>query len=180
MASTQRPDQSEDLNDSWVELQNQAMAAGEPVPSVYNGNLEKLLIEAQRESRTPSRPNSKESSARGSPKSPHSPNSEWAASDWRSRTEDPGTDWIWDWSSRPEVMQPGDWNGKFRHPTAKPRRHIMSMRNTKVMKKGVFNLENLPTLLLTHAATFFLGAAVMFMYIKKYCNLAVIAPPTMD
>lgn len=50
--------------DSWVELSG---GVTPPVESqlVYGGNLEKLLIEAQRESRSSSRPNSKESSARG-------------------------------------------------------------------------------------------------------------------
>lgn len=50
--------------ESWVELSG---GITPPVESqfVYGGNLEKLLIEAQRESRSSSRPNSKESSARG-------------------------------------------------------------------------------------------------------------------
>lgn len=186
MASSQRPEQEGDLNDSWVELQFQQNAAASsteptietPQASIYNGNLEKLLIEAQRESRTPSHANSKESSARGSPKSPHSP-SEWASADWRTK-QDPGTDWIWDWSSGPEVQPQSDWNGKFRHPGSKPRRTPLSIRKSPVLKSGIFRLENLPTLLLTHACTFFLGAAVMFMYLKKYCNWAVVAPSTLD
>ncbi|PVD30193.1 hypothetical protein C0Q70_09455 [Pomacea canaliculata] len=168
---------------SWVELQT-ATPPAEPTietphPSIYNGSLEKLLIEAQRESRTPSHANSKESSARGSPKSPHSPNSEWSTGDWKTK-EDPGTDWIWDWSSGPEVQPQGDWNGKFRHPISKPRRTPLSIRKSPVMKTNIFHLENLSTLLLTHACTFFLGAAVMFIYLKKYCNLAAVVPSSLD
>ncbi|XP_041369329.1 BCL2/adenovirus E1B 19 kDa protein-interacting protein 3-like isoform X2 [Gigantopelta aegis] len=183
MASIERRQQGEDLNDSWIELQNSSPSQTQltdpaALHSVYNGNLEKLLIEAQRESRTPSRPNSKESSTRGSPKSPHSPNNEWAG-EWRSR-QDPGTDWIWDWSSRPEVMPPGDWNGKFRHPMTKPRQHPLSVRHTNALRRAVFTLENLPTLLLTHAATFVLGAAVMFLFAKKYWNMAAISAPAVD
>ncbi|KAK6185348.1 hypothetical protein SNE40_007601 [Patella caerulea] len=178
MASAQKPETSEELNESWVELQqNPSMVSSlqGDLPhshSSYNGNLEKLLIEAQRESRTPSRPNSKESSTRGSPKSPHSPNNEWVG-DWREK-QDPGTDWIWDWSSRPEIQPNSDWTGRFKHPTAKPGRHGLSVRHTRVMKNGVFSIENLPTLLLTHACTFFLGAAMMLIYVKKYCNWAVV------
>jgi len=48
----------------WVELGGGVTPPVE-AQSIYNGNLEKLLIEAQRESRSSSRPNSKESSARG-------------------------------------------------------------------------------------------------------------------
>ncbi|KAK7110926.1 BCL2/adenovirus E1B 19 kDa protein-interacting protein 3-like [Littorina saxatilis] len=184
--ASQKPTQEGDLNDSWVELQIQqhAGAGTEPTietphPSIYNGNLEKLLIEAQRESRTPSHANSKESSARGSPKSPHSPNTEWATGDWRTR-QDPGTDWIWDWSSGPEVQPTGDWSEKFRHPAGKSRRLPLSVPKAPANKSGIFRLENLPTLLLTHAATFFLGAAFMFMYLKKYCHWTVAVPSALD
>ena len=60
------------ISDSWVDLQSQqnSGAGSEPTietphASIYNGNLEKLLIDAQRESCTPSYANSKESSTRG-------------------------------------------------------------------------------------------------------------------
>ncbi|GFS13069.1 histone-lysine N-methyltransferase SETMAR [Elysia marginata] len=185
MASAARPDQkADDLNDSWVELHYQSSplkSAGQPVETMSSstdpvcdiitpqlplscstGSMERLLIDAQRESRTPSRPNSNQSSQGGSPKSPSSPNSEWSNDDWRSK-QDPGTEWMWDWSSRPEVQQSVDsMCEKFRHPgSLGSKRHSpLSVRNTKVMSKtGVFSLANLPTLLLTHACTFFLGAA---------------------
>ncbi|KAL5022021.1 hypothetical protein ScPMuIL_001176 [Solemya velum] len=180
MATTQKTEPPEDLHDSWVELHYQTNgqnSQADPVmpQTIYNGTLEKLLIEAQKESRTPSIANSKESSARGSPKSPHSPNNETAGGDTVTVDRDPGTDWIWDWSSRPEIQQSSDF-GRFKHP----RKSKLSIRNTRVMKAGIFRIENIPTLLLSHACTFFLGAAVMFMYIKKYCSWAVVTTSTID
>ncbi|CAL1547006.1 unnamed protein product [Lymnaea stagnalis] len=191
MASTQRPDRTDDLNDSWVELHYVQQEKGtqfvmaesssiDPELS-YPSSMEKLLIDAQRESRTPSRPASKESSHRGSPKSPASPSGEWSGEEWRSK-QDPGTDWIWDWSSRPELQQSFEtMSEKFRHPGSKFGRTPLSVRNTQVMKKTrLLSWANLPTLLFTHACTFFLGAAAVFIYFKKYCNLATLAQVSLD
>lgn len=52
--------------DSWVDLESSGNSTG-ALHSIHNGNseVEKLLIEAQKESRSPSRANSKESSAQG-------------------------------------------------------------------------------------------------------------------
>ena len=54
------------LADSWVDLESSSNSTG-ALHSIHNGNseVEKLLIEAQKESRSPSRANSKESSAQG-------------------------------------------------------------------------------------------------------------------
>lgn len=177
MSASQATQSKDNLQDSWVELhyqnnrngQNGAGNSQEPESSqlIYPESIEKLLIEAQKESRTPSRNNSRETSARGSPKSPHSPSNELAINGQDER--DPGTDWIWDWSSRPEMMPPSDFNGKFRHPPT--RRNKLSVRNTPVMRSGifrVFSLENLPILLLSHACAVFLGAAGLFMFLKKF------------
>lgn len=168
MADNEAVDLIDDLNGSWVELYHQSIPPDTVTESIHNGNMEKLLIEAQQESRTPSRPNSTVSSNRGSPKLPTSPK-EWV------NTEGPqvdpiGTDWIWDWSSRPEIQPQGDLSGQYKHP----RRYRLSVRNTKVMRDGIFCMENLPTLLISHACSFVLGAAVMFMYLKKYCNWAAV------
>ncbi|XP_064603746.1 BCL2/adenovirus E1B 19 kDa protein-interacting protein 3-like [Liolophura sinensis] len=175
MATSQKNGHSEDLNESWVEL-GPRETDGVTSHSVHHGNLEKLLIEAQRESRSSSQQTSTASSLRGSPKSPHSPNNELAPSDFRTIQEEPGTDWIWDWSSMPTAQPPSDWGSRFKHP----KKNRLSVRNTRVMQNGVFCLENLPTLLLSHAASFFLGAAVMLVYLKKYCNWATVTPATMD
>lgn len=191
------------MNDSWVELhyQSSPLKSGQTVDvmssstdpanditpqlplSCSTGSMERLLIDAQRESRTPSRPNSNQSSQGGSPKSPSSPNSEWSNDDWRSK-QDPGTEWMWDWSSRPEVQQSIDsMCEKFRHPSSvgSKRHSLLSVRNTRVMSKTrLFSLANLPTLLLTHACTFFLGAAAVIIYFKKYCNISAIAHASLD
>merc|ERR1712126_11910 len=125
--------------------------------------MEKLLMEAQRESSRSSSRNTSVASSRGSP---HSPNNEWAGEG--AQGQAPPTiqtaDWIWDWSSRPESMPPSGYERGFKHP----RRSRLSVRNTGVMRSGPFSLENLPALLVTHACTFFMGAAVMLIYLKKY------------
>ncbi|BFY98229.1 hypothetical protein BsWGS_01269 [Bradybaena similaris] len=191
MATAQKPEKTQDLIDSWVELHyDQTSKVGVEIvaessstdPAVfYTGSMEKLLIDAQRESATPSRPNSQQSSHRSSPKSPASPNSEWSNEEWHLK-QDPGTDWIWDWSSRPELQQSFDnLSEKFRHPGSKVNRTPLSVRNTQVMKKTrLFSWANLPTLLLTHACTFFLGAAAVFLYFKKYCSFSGIAHVALD
>jgi len=143
--------------------------------------MEKLLLEAQRDGSRGSSRNASTTSSRGSPKSPHSPNNEPAGDistiqEGETPEAQEVQDWIWDWSSRPEAIPPSEYNGRFKHP----RRTKLSVRNTQIMRNGIFNLENLPTLLLTHAATFIMGAAVMFIYLKKYCRWAVIATQPMD
>lgn len=183
--ASQKPLQEGDLNESWVELQlQQTVGAGAMEPTIetphratlYNENLEKLLIEAQRESRSTSYANSKESSAKGSPKSPPSPASTDGNEEGRTKADTTSTDWIWDWSSGPEIQQSGDWSERFRHPKGKSPRVVAK----SMTKSGVFRLENLPTLLLTHACTFFLGAAVMFICLKKYCHWGAVVSSALD
>lgn len=169
----------EALNESWVELHFQQQAEnqtrngnngngnngnGQSLQSALNGNYERLLIEAQRENSSKATSNA---SSRGSPKGSNSPVP--ASQDTQQFQT---AEWIWDWSSRPEVQPPSEW--KFKHPAAPPpRRTKLSVRNTKVMRQdgGVFCLENLPVLFLTHACSFVLGAATVFIYLKKCCNL---------
>uniref|UniRef100_A0A8D1UZL3 BCL2 interacting protein 3 n=1 Tax=Sus scrofa TaxID=9823 RepID=A0A8D1UZL3_PIG len=69
------------------------------------------------------------------------------------------SDWIWDWSSRPENVPPAKEFLLFKHPK---RTTTLSMRNTSVMKKGgVFSAEFLkvflPSLLLSHLLAIGLG-----------------------
>ncbi|XP_011445562.1 BCL2/adenovirus E1B 19 kDa protein-interacting protein 3-like [Crassostrea angulata] len=145
----------EDFQDSWVDLESSGNSTG-ALHSIHNGNseVEKLLIEAQKESRSPSRANSKESSAQGSPKSPHSPNNELQES------RDPGTEWIWDWSSRPEANPPLEWKERFKRPAT-------SVRNTRVMKTMFFSWENLPYIVCSSTIAFISGAAMMFLIMRR-------------
>ncbi|BFZ01347.1 hypothetical protein BsWGS_04386 [Bradybaena similaris] len=143
--------------------------------------MEKLLIDAQRESNTPSRPNSNESSHKGSPKCPASPSNEWPNDEWRTK-QDLGTDLIWDWSSRPEVQQSiVKLSEKCRNPGSKLSHVPVCVRNVQVTKKTkLFSWTNLPTLFLTHACTFFLGTAVVFIYLRRYYSLNGIAQVALD
>ncbi|NWQ84186.1 BNIP3 protein, partial [Columbina picui] len=155
---------------SWVELHFSSNGSGssvtptgqEQVPasiSIHNGDMEKILLDAQHES---GRSSSRESSHCDRPPSAHP----WAPGNWRGRSgrsalgvsqpslpADNGSlfqseedflerrkeverllkknaDWIWDWSSRPENIPPKEF--LFKHPR---RTATLSMRNTSVMKK---------------------------------------------
>merc|ERR1712150_380407 len=158
------------LNDSWVKLPWKMEGTLQEHPSMEKPlgiNTQKLLLEAHRVS-------SCTSSSRGSPRSPHSPNNEPADLVGQGVQElsvlQPGqlnpipTDWIWDWSSRPELMPPSGMT--YKHP----RKSKLSVRNTRLMQDGPLSL---PVLLLTHACTFFFGAAVMFIYFKRNCSCSL-------
>nr|CAD7616729.1 unnamed protein product [Timema genevievae] len=64
------------------------------------------------------------------------------------------TDWIWDWSSRPDQAPPKDW--KFKHP----KRKTYSIRHAKVGKNSLFSKEVLYTLFLTNFISLLLGTGV--------------------
>lgn len=180
--------QEENLQGSWVELHyssngsslNGQMLGQEQVPasiSLYNGDMEKILLDAQHES---GRSSSRESSHSDSPTRPRTPQSLQRSSgsdvpsnkeknscqseedfiDRRKELENilnKNSDWIWDWSSRPENNPPKEF--LFKHPKHAP---ALSMRNTSVMKKGgIFSAEFLkvflPSLLLSHLLAIGLG-----------------------
>ncbi|XP_030058833.1 BCL2/adenovirus E1B 19 kDa protein-interacting protein 3 [Microcaecilia unicolor] len=180
--------QEENLQGSWVELyfsgngngsSTQQVGQGqEQVPasaSIYNGDMEKILLDAQHES---GRSSSRESSRCDSPPRSQTPQSIQRSSESDSSKEKTGSqseedyierrkelenilkknsDWIWDWSSRPENIPPKEF--LFKHPK---RSATLSMRNTSVMKKGgIFSAEFLkvflPSLLLSHLLAIGLG-----------------------
>ncbi|XP_026199175.1 BCL2 interacting protein 3 like a isoform X2 [Anabas testudineus] len=140
--------------------------------SIHNGDMEKILLDAQHESspsnsscdRPPS-PDQDEgqitfdvdmSSPRGSQSDEESAE--------KDREEDilmnKEVDWVADWSSRPENIPPKEFH--FRHP----RRSVsLSVRKSGVMKKGgIFSAEFLkvfiPSLLISHILALGLGVYI--------------------
>ncbi|XP_007564339.1 PREDICTED: BCL2/adenovirus E1B 19 kDa protein-interacting protein 3-like [Poecilia mexicana] len=143
--------------------------------SIHNGDMEKILLDAQHES----------SPSNSSCESPHRPPSS-AQDDGQitfdvemssprgSQSEDDTADmdreddilmnkevdWVANWSSRPENIPPKEFH--FRHP----RRSVsLSMRKSGVMKKGgIFSAEFLkvfiPSLLISHMLALGLGVYI--------------------
>ncbi|XP_050755318.1 BCL2/adenovirus E1B 19 kDa protein-interacting protein 3 isoform X2 [Gymnogyps californianus] len=172
--------QEENLQGSWVELHFSSNGNGKQVPasvSIHNGDMEKILLDAQHES---GRSSSRGSSRCDSPPRSQTPqdshraleieshssgekNSFQSEEDFLERRKEverllkKNADWIWDWSSRPENIPPKEF--LLKHPR---RTATLSMRNTSVMKKGgIFSAEFLkvflPSLLLSHLLAIGLG-----------------------
>ncbi|XP_011944288.1 PREDICTED: BCL2/adenovirus E1B 19 kDa protein-interacting protein 3 isoform X1 [Cercocebus atys] len=164
---------------SWVELHFSNNGNGSSVPasvSIYNGDMEKILLDAQHESGrsssksshcdSPPRSQTPQDTNRASETDTHSigeKNSSQSEEDDIERRKEvesilkKNSDWIWDWSSRPENIPPKEF--LFKHPK---RTATLSMRNTSVMKKGgIFSAEFLkvflPSLLLSHLLAIGLG-----------------------
>ncbi|KAG7243846.1 hypothetical protein INR49_006000 [Caranx melampygus] len=143
--------------------------------SIHNGDMEKILLDAQHES-------SPSSSSCDSPHRPPSPDQDEgqitfdvempSPTDIQSEEDGPEkdreedilmnkeVDWVADWSSRPENIPPKEFH--FRHP----RRSVsLSMRKSGVMKKGgIFSAEFLkvfiPSLLISHILALGLGVYI--------------------
>lgn len=140
------------LNESWVELYYGASSSSERATPPLSGNvhiLEKLLLEAQRDS------NASSARGSGSPKSPHSPSNE-TVSFILNKEEQIPTDWIWDWSSRPDQQPPKDW--KFRHPgtVSHRKRSPLSLRGSRIIRLA----DIFPLLLLSNLLSVLLGAGI--------------------
>ncbi|KAL1122440.1 hypothetical protein AAG570_002771 [Ranatra chinensis] len=139
-----------------------------PLPFGCGEEYLRLLREAQRDSNQSSARVSLASSNRASPKSPpNSPNTELSLEEdlkgvyinYNNKEgelvcDDQTTDWIWEWSSRPDQIPPKDW--KFRHP----RKKMLSIRTAKVGKVGLFSREMMYTILLTNVLSLILGTGV--------------------
>ncbi|XP_061601897.1 BCL2 interacting protein 4 [Cololabis saira] len=181
------PDES--LQGSWVELHfsgtgSPAASHGgsqEHIPtSTLEGDMEKMLLEAQHES---GRNSSKGSSQCNSPLRSQTPLLLWRGSEGNSSQSDEdfqerrrevenlmkkNADWIWDWSSRPENNPPKEFLLKYPKRSAS-----LSIRNTSVMKKGGILSADflklfLPSLIISHILAIGLG-----MYIGKRLSLPI-------
>lgn len=176
--------ENDPLHESWVEVDGEKNGTNGNggmirVSSIHNGDMEKLLIEAQRESNQSSAHASTHTSHGNTPhgvRSPHnggspnalpSPSSELAHSDFTTisaklQEEDlkSDTDWIWDWSSRPDNMPPKQWI--FRRPIKK---QSLSIRNTKAMKSKLSDI--LPVLIFSNLMSLVLGAGIGWYFARK-------------
>ncbi|XP_059473975.1 BCL2/adenovirus E1B 19 kDa protein-interacting protein 3 isoform X1 [Neocloeon triangulifer] len=150
-----------------------------PSPLCADAEYLRLLREAQRESNQSSArvsiASSRKGSPRGSPKSPpNSPNNELSSDEDQLHSryyinqeleEAKSTDWVWDWSSRPDQTPPKEW--KFRHPTPPLVRRSYSIRHAKVGKTSLFSREVLYTLVLTNVISFLLGTGIGVWICKR-------------
>ncbi|XP_018901501.2 BCL2/adenovirus E1B 19 kDa protein-interacting protein 3 [Bemisia tabaci] len=173
MSSTSKNLIEESLGESWVELSNPITTLPDrvtPLPFASGDEYIRLLREAQKESNQSSArvslASSRKTTPRGSPKSPpNSPNTElstdedlkgvfinYSYKDGEFTAND--TDWIWNWSSRPDSLPPKDW--KFKHPKKK----IYTIRHAKVGKNSLFSKEVLYTLFLTNFISLLLGTGI--------------------
>ncbi|XP_037074372.1 BCL2/adenovirus E1B 19 kDa protein-interacting protein 3-like [Pollicipes pollicipes] len=189
MSSTPPKNPEEALGESWVDLTYQTSSPRRATPLPLGGEeYLRLLREAQRESNNTSARGSLASSRRDSPKDcispkspPNSPNPEFATDleelrDYYLNKEDSlglekNTDWVWDWSSRPDLTPPKDW--RFRHPTLAKR--TLSIRNAKVGNTGIFSRGVLCTFIVTNILSLLLGAGLGYWMSKKTVVLQLVS-----
>lgn len=181
------------LSDSWIEFSNINNGIRSPgrvtppnvtLPFSFGDEYLRLLREAQRESnsnqssqissRVVSLTSSRRDTPKESPKSP--PNSPNLTEDelrgvyinyWNKDAGEhvnfQNTDWIWEWSSRPDQFPPKmGWN--FQHPRRRPG---YSMRLARVGKNSLFSREVLYSLLLTNFLSLIIGAGVGVWFSKR-------------
>ncbi|XP_014240822.1 BCL2/adenovirus E1B 19 kDa protein-interacting protein 3-like isoform X3 [Cimex lectularius] len=181
MTTTPTSIPEETLGESWVEV-GPSPERTTPLSFAPTEEYLRLLREAQRESNHSSARVSLASSKKGSPKSPpNSPNTELSMDEelkgvyinYNGKEEEwvgveKNSDWIWDWSSRPDQFPPKDW--KLRHPARK----TLSIRTTKVGKVGLFSREMMYTILITNVLSLILGTGMGVWLSRRGCMMSTI------
>ncbi|XP_057675881.1 BCL2/adenovirus E1B 19 kDa protein-interacting protein 3 [Corythoichthys intestinalis] len=164
MSGQQTPEDG--LYGSWVELEELIAAVSrresptgpeDSISSALQGELERILLEAQLECErnrdSPPQVGTPLSTSSPRPSSDHDSDCITIQEENDRRLD---TDWVWDWSSRPENMPPKEF--VFQHPKSSS----LSIRKTEVMKKrGIFSSDVLlvlvPSLLASHLLTLGIG-----------------------
>jgi len=149
--------------DSWVEL-----ATGPPSrDSTCSVSDPALLVDAQKSAAV----------SRHSPKSTESPNVEFDTTLEAVKYKlvrdilPPGrnTDWLWDWSSRPEA-QISKGGSNLATPPNSPvlcRDRSLSLRHSKWMRKPWFSFEVISVWLVSNVVTFVLGVCVGYFLLRR-------------
>jgi len=185
----------EPVAESWVEVTDQPTS---PAPfdrsnpqGVGPDDYLRLLREAQRESNQSSAivslASTRKNSPHSSPKSPpNSPNTEPAIEgeelkgiyiNYHSKDEvniENNTDWVWDWSSRPDQQPPKEW--KFIHPISDNRiqrkpGYGYSIRFAKVGGTSVFSRQVLYTMVITNLISLLLGTGIGYWLSRRSCDV---------
>ncbi|KAG7499562.1 BCL2 adenovirus E1B 19 kDa protein-interacting 3-like [Solea senegalensis] len=154
------------LYGSWVELEELIAAVSrresltgqqDNISSALQGELERILLEAQLESERnkDSPPQVVTPRSTDSPRSNSDQDSDCVTiQEEAERRVD--TDWVWDWSSRPENMPPKEF--VFQRPK---QQSSLSVRKTEVMKRRIFSSDVLlvlvPSMLVSHLLTLGIG-----------------------
>uniref|UniRef100_A0A672IDH9 Zgc:73226 n=1 Tax=Salarias fasciatus TaxID=181472 RepID=A0A672IDH9_SALFA len=154
------------LTCSWVELEELIAAVSrresltgpqDTISSALQGELERILLEAQLEcERNRDSPPQVVTPQSGSPKPASEQDSDCVPIQVTEAERRADSDWVWDWSSRPENMPPKEF--VFQHPK---QQGSLSVRKTEVMKRGIFSSDVLlilvPSLLASHLLTLGVG-----------------------
>ncbi|XP_068218037.1 BCL2/adenovirus E1B 19 kDa protein-interacting protein 3-like isoform X1 [Palaemon carinicauda] len=84
------------------------------------------------------------------------------------------TDWIWDWSSRPDQTPPKQW--RFSHPGKGVNRGA-SIRRVMVGKSSLFSRDVLYTLLITNVLSLLIGTGIGIWLSKRSSSGTIVTLP---
>ncbi|XP_010898606.2 BCL2/adenovirus E1B 19 kDa protein-interacting protein 3 [Esox lucius] len=170
LSGSQTPEDT--LYGSWVELEEliSAVSSRESVTGqqqdtaswALQGELERILQEAQLEcERSRDSPPQVGTPPQTAATPPHSEGSNSSTDCVTIQSEEEGdrrisSEWVWDWSSRPENLPPKEF--VFQHPKQSA---SLSVRKSEVMRRGLFSSDVLmiliPSMLASHLLTLGLG-----------------------